>query len=169
MCGVGMALLTGFNQMPPKQAPTNQQYYTNGVEDATWVEGYSFSASGSVSKNADHLYIKAGNESGTSARTYVTDLSVDLTNIKTLYIEWENIGIASNSNNSYLIASTDKIGTTATYNARFHKYNRFVKRIDALDVSALTGNYFVRVHATDTNSTADATSEIKVYRVWGEP
>jgi hypothetical protein len=71
---------------------SDQYYYTDGVEDVEWVEGYTV-ALGSQSKEIDYLHLQTAYDIGSSFRTYVTNVTVDLTSINTLYIEWEMLVI----------------------------------------------------------------------------
>ncbi len=140
--------------------------YRFGVENVAWVEGTGYWNPRINIKESDHLYIRVQRNGTTIQGVYVTDIDVDLTNISTLCVDWENIGDASNNNQSYLVASTTKDGVHSTANAKRENINAFARKVDTLDVSSLTGSYYVRVHA---RADADGiTSELKVYRVWGE-
>ncbi|MDF2902420.1 MAG: hypothetical protein K0S25_58 [Bacillus sp. (in: firmicutes)] len=162
---IGIAMGIPFNVLA-KTGPVSVPYYTSGVENVGWVDGATLGNPSIKSKNVDHLYIKSENTGSLTVGTYVTDLVVDLTNIKTLFVEWENIGHASNNNLSYLVASTVKAGAYGTFNAQIEVANVFAKNIRQLNVTALTGNFYIRAH-TRANATG-VVSELKVYRVWGE-
>ena len=146
---------------------SDQYYYTDGVEDVEWVEGYTV-ALGSQSKEIDYLHLQTAYDIGSSFRTYVTNVAVNLTNINTLYIEWENAGNPENIGNcSYFIASSSKMDGVDVYDAILSKTLSFSKVTNSLDVSGLSGSYYIRVHAGDTVSSG-ITSLIKTYKVWGE-
>lgn len=98
-------------------------------------------------------------------KTYVTDIAVDLTNIQTLYVDWENIGISR----SYFNISTDKMGSWSARDAGVTiTTSGFSRTVNTVDVSNLLGNYYIRFHAVDINNTTPNNSELLVYKVWGE-
>ena len=134
--------------------------YKEGAEPVSWVVGYS---AGTIvntqSKEADHLYLQARS---VGVRTYVTDSTVDLTNISTVWIDWENVGDATQY--SCLIASTNKTATYISYNARLLVTGNFSRTEQSLDVSGLSGNHYIRIHATGPVDLAY--SKIKAYKVW---
>jgi hypothetical protein len=148
-------------------AKKSVKYYTKGNENVPWVEGLAVTT-GSVAKNADHLYMIAENAAARALRTYVTDGKIDLSSIRTLYFEWENSGLNNASTQSFVVVSTEKDGDVNTYNARKLVSGTFAKNIDLLDVSALKGSYYIRLHARDSSAVSPRQSELRVYRVWGE-
>ena len=143
----------------------NNLYYANGVENIPWVNGYSL-RTGTQEKRVNHLYLLTEGEQ-TSERTFVTDIAIDLTAIKTLYIDWENTGDNHSDNKSRLIASKNKTSSAITFDARLSVDGSFGRATDILDVSGLSGSFFIRVHAS-LGTNVYRKSELKVYRVWGE-
>lgn len=144
--------------------------YDEGREwHVSWVAGYSL-GSGSVSKQSDHMYLDAYGEGGqyTAERAYVINSVVDLTEVSKLLVDWSNSGTSVSTNESYLVASTNKTGAAATYDARYRRTSTFSRQVDELDVSTLSGNYYVRVHARDAATGTYQRSTLRVYRVWGE-
>ena len=115
---------------------------------------------------ADHLYLLVERDGGSAEIAWVTDITVDLTYINKLYIDWENIGLDSINANASFIASTNKDVFYNTFDARLLLTNNFSRRVSELDVSMLSGNLYIRVHGRDI-SVAPIKVEIKVYRVWG--
>jgi hypothetical protein len=144
-------------------------YYDEGEEFVSvtggWVAGASQST-GSQAKNADNLYLTAGNASAIAYRTYVTDNEIDLTNINSLKIEWANTGASSTANQSRFYVHTNK--NDIEHTVRLQKTNTFGRITDTIDVSSLSGNYYVKVSAIDAPTNALATSTISVYKIWGE-
>ena len=136
--------------------------YTLGVEDVAWVVGYS-NGSGSQSKESDHLYVYA--YGGGAERTYVTDLAVNLTAYSKLWIDWS--GSSDPDGAVRLVASTSKTSSSATYNARLSKGGSFSRREDSLDVSGLSGDHYIRIHAAGT-SEADYSATLRTYKIWLE-
>jgi hypothetical protein len=136
-------------------------------EGFEFVEGFSLST-GSVSVTNDQLYLYAGDSSSEAERTLVTENLVDLTGINTIYIDWENTGYdgTAGSNCSYLIASTSKNGDCSTYDARLLADTEFGRQTSSLDVSGLSGEHYIRVHAQDLSSSYLRESEIYVYEIY---
>ena len=141
-----------------------------------WVQGYKITRPNDTNvliKNADNLEILIqgpDTPSGTqSQNTFVTHIMIDLTNIDTLYIEWSKEN-ALNANVTSLVASSTQMGDRNVYDARFSVViGNQSKRIDSLDVSALSGMHYIRIHnrAQSVNETSQY-GTLKVYRLWGE-
>ncbi len=143
-------------------------FYDQGKEYVPWVAGYSV-GTGNQSKETDHLYLYAHNTSGTAERVYVTDCAIYLDQIAALKIDWANDGSDDPYNGSYFIASTEKNGDYATHDAQLPKTYPFTRRIESLDVSGLTGAYYIRAHARDHAVIGtEYISSLHVYKVWGE-
>lgn len=131
---------------------------------ATDLEG---DPQGSQSKELGYLYLDArnGTQNANNSRGYTTDIKVDLTNLTTLYIDWENTGTASANMSSFEAAAVKDPRTT--YSAWVYQYKNFARKISSFDVSALNGLYYVRVHAVAYGEGAWS-SKLKVYKIWGE-
>ena len=143
-------------------------FYIEGDEriDSTggWEVGNS-SGTGAQSKNSDHLYLQCYEESATALRTYVTNIPISLTRYKKIKVLWSNSGHNHDSNCSVLAIGGTKTETTA--NAV--KTKTFSNAVTELDVSTLTGDYYIKVVAQDGTSMGyAAVSELRVYKVWGE-
>ena len=142
--------------------------YDHGNEKLSLVEGYS-TGSGEARKEADHLLLTATSQTN-GVRTYVTDEAIDLTDYATLYIEWLNDGSDERRNRSYCVVSTNKTANQDTYNARIYRQSTFdfTDTPDTVDISALSGNHHVRVHAQGVEGTSAVTARVKVYKIWLE-
>jgi hypothetical protein len=128
-----------------------------------WVNGYS-EGDGSQYLYTDSMYLNADQVRGTAERTFVTDNPVDLTCINTIAIDWENIGFNGENNRSYLVVSaSSKFGRYNNNDKYLERIRPFTRRIDTLDVSTLTGTYYIRVHALDDGW--DGRSTINVYSI----
>ena len=139
-------------------------YYTEGVENVAWVEGYT--RDGGIydySKAGNRLYIKAEFDVNAAEGTWVTDAQVDLSIIKTLYIDWQSEGV---SPLVHLNASSSKTGRYFTFNAQVSQSGVAGRHIASLDVSSLSGLYYLRVHSSAIIE--DRISILSVYRLWGE-
>lgn len=135
-------------------------FYNEGMQEVTWSNGYS-AGGGSQSKNADHMLLTV---SASSERAYVTDVLIDLKPISKLCVEWSSVGQVVIG---ALNVSTDKNGDLTTYDARSSKspFNSGSRLVNELDVSNLSGQYYIRVHAFN-NSNENNTS-LKIFKVWG--
>lgn len=142
--------------------------YNLGVEVVAWVAGHAY-GDYIRSKNADHLYLNAMGNSDplvSSEVAYVTDATQNLTNYSKLKIDWMNDGSVTSGNHSILVASTNKTANWGTYDACYFKQSSFSRQIDEVDISGLSGDFYVRVHAYMTAE--DFFSVVKVYKVWLE-
>lgn len=150
-------------------------YYSEGDEGSNitggWVNGYVV-RDGVTTKNVDHLYLRATNGGSTSLGAEiacVTNVQIDLSNIRTLRINWENIGMVASGLSSDINVSTNKAGSAIDRNAGLTVTNgAFTRRSDFVDVSALSGLYYVRIHAVASNIAVSKETNLKVYDIWGE-
>ena len=135
-------------------------YYDTGNEfnaiTGGWVVGYS-TFTGTQSKEATYLNLTTNY----GARTYVTNNLIDLATIKKLYIEWEQTGTGTFG--CEFIVGTVK--TDKNFTSEIVFTTNFTKRIDTLDVTALTGQYYLKAI---TQTIQSSTSTLKVHRIWGE-
>lgn len=135
--------------------------YEEGEHEDDWVAGYS-TGTGSQSKEADHLYLAAsGTEMAPGQRTYAKDAIVDLTNVNKIFIDWAAT-LTGDYPSAQLIVSTEKMSSSATYDARLQKDTTFTREVEELDVSGLSGNYYIRVHALGVGSSA----EVQIYGIY---
>jgi hypothetical protein len=146
--------------------PFNPILYDEGEFEDDWVVGYG-SGNGSQSKEIDHLYLFANRTSGgqpAAERTYVTDEVVDLTGWTRLYFN-ASASIGSNSS-IHVIASTSKTGSRLTSDAIGSASSSFARGNYWMDIESLSGNYYIRFHAYNNNTSAGVSSTFRVYGVW---
>ncbi len=125
---------------------------------------YTSGATATISET--NLYLKAqGSGSIREARIF-TMQAFDLTNIATVEIDWANTAASSAGNNyTYLIASTVQNEGYEEYNARISKLHSFSRTTETMDVSGLSGNHYIRVHATDQTTGSSYNCEPYVYSI----
>jgi hypothetical protein len=150
------------------------RYYDNGAV-ATWFGGFNSYAitglAGSVTFFSTYINISAGFQGGTGAneRSISTANSVNLTGINTLYITWDGQVTNGTSQFSAFIVGTNPAVGFSTFTSRIILNTQdFSGPItSSLDVSGLTGNYFIRVHQRDSSTSSLTGGQIQVYRIWG--
>lgn len=135
--------------------------YNSGTEFTTFVPGFSQGGNGSLQKLAGQLELRAYTNNG-NQRTYVTDVPVDLTGWEEVVISWSNNGNANNGNESYFIVSPNKNNDHSNFEGRVFLRNTFATREDSIDVSAINGTRFIRVHSR--RNTRD--SRVNVFRIF---
>ena len=142
-------------------------YYDEGKEGVDWVVGYLQSAASTdYSKQDDHLYLNAFGYPAVT--TYVTDVKVDLTDVETIEVDWSKSGNTSTESRAYFTVSENK-GTSYEDSVATLVYtSNFARRINVLNVSALSGDYYLRVHAVDTRTTGLRQSTVRCYGVSGK-
>ena len=156
---------------------TDNAYYYKGEEfsgvTGGWVDGDSYAPEqGTRSKETDYMYFETFSYTGISRLGYVTDNKIDLTNINTLYIDWDSID--SNTDNASLIKVTNDKSDNETTNAQTSAVlfidirGNFERKVDTLDVSGLTGEYHIQVLNSNGGSSVNRYGKTRVYRVWGE-
>jgi Divergent InlB B-repeat domain len=121
-------------------------------------------------KRADHLWIYAEMPMLRVQAAWTTQ-AIDLTDISTVAVEWENVGDNDPANESYLVAATNGTDVAEGQADKLQRTRSFGRRVDRFDVSSINEPRFIRVHARDA-SNSDITgisSELNVYKIWLEP
>lgn len=149
--------------------PIYEKYYTEGVEDVDWVVGYSI-GNGAQSKEAGYLHLElSDNATGSGNRTYVTDTLIDLSLIKTLKFELEITDASDDFGARYGVSESKTSGNNSSYYVVYDtKSGDRARSIYSLDVTAITGSYYIRIAVMDTSTSEDRSGKVNVYKVWGE-
>lgn len=153
--------------------PETEYYYTEGVENIGWSEGAKSLSGGTLtySEESDHLHITA--TTSVTAGVYVStcsDVVIDLTDMATLYVEWENIGASTADNRAYINIHTEDNPNVGKYDGgQVEERGAFAKQTSSIDVSSLTGSYYIAIFARDMSTDGSAYSVVNVYNVWAEP
>ena len=127
-----------------------EELYCEGRNEDFWEPGFSDGGAQDPThvKEDDHLFLRTFRSPPANLEeTWVTIEAVDLTDWSQIEIDWENTGVANNQNLSYLVVSDDQSGNHTVFDARLDRQGSFGRTIDLLDVSGLTGEYYVRIHA----------------------
>jgi hypothetical protein len=158
------------------QSGDGKTYLYNQGDEVTgltggWVAGFNSGAiRNSLTKNASNITVKAGGTGGfPPINTAVTNNAIDLTTAQTLKLQFSGFGAGAYTGRSiYLVASTNKTANQDTYNARVFDTSisgTVVDKIMTLDVSALSGLYYIRVHARTASDEVGNDCEIVVSQV----
>ncbi len=142
--------------------------YENLLKTGGWVAtDLEFNPQGSQSKESEYLYldVRNGTYYENNSRGYTTNIKVNLANIATLYIDWENLGTNQANMSTLEVASVKN--PRDTYNRWVYEYYNFARKTSSLDVSALNGLYYIRIHALAYGG-GTWSSKLKVYKIWGE-
>jgi hypothetical protein len=127
-----------------------------------FIEGYG-NGNGNQNKSDNQLYLEGlPGDILKGERSYV--IKMDLTDISKLRIDWQNTGWTDNMNKSYFIVS-NSIGGDSNTDVIKHisNSNTFSRKMDELDVSDLTGDYYIRIHAKNDHISWNRNSKITVF------
>lgn len=157
-----MNLLTKYGIMASQITDPNTYFYNLGVETVPWSQAYSGGAgTKTYTENADHIYLYGANGIMDGSPTS----AIDLTNLTTLYIDWEGTGRTNAGSSAGLLMKTDRT-TMSSFTVYAEEVGIFTRKTSSVNVSALNGMYYPTVRANGGNS-ATYKSELKVYKVWG--
>lgn len=128
------------------------------ARDDLWTEAFTSGSNLNMQKQASRLFMSCSpGEAG-----FVTVDTWDLTRFSEIEVDWDSGGSTRDNNRSRLVASTSQMGSSDTFDARLEEFDVFDRRIQTLDISALTGPHYIRVHAVGLGTAA---SSLLVYRV----
>jgi hypothetical protein len=165
--------VTGDIHVVANFGPWDGVAYDHPTQYLVFKEGYRdpVSTATSITQTANYTRVYASLARAVAEIAWVTDDPVDLSGYSRLYIDWQNSAGASNNNNhAYFGVSVDQNTAAAGLaTPRLAKTNRFNRTTESIDISGLTGNYYIRVHARDNDTGRTArTSDIYVYKIWVE-
>lgn len=112
--------------------------YNEGIGSENWVEGYK--VKGSAEKNEDHFYLDGFDFAESSL---VTNQMVDLTSFSTLSVDWL---LSGGMGSAYLVISPTKVANYNDFTTRIVHNGTSTRNTQAIDVTSLTGNFYIRVH-----------------------
>lgn len=122
--------------------------YVEGQEFVPFVQGYIYSA-GTIYREDDHILINGTVRDGhsSSKNTIVTDVMVDLTGYHTLVVDWSGYGGgAGYAYHHTMITRQKNISNSAEAIAlKTISSTTFNRRIDKIDVSSLSGVYYIAI------------------------
>lgn len=149
-------------------------YYNAGTELVPFSPAYSLGGDGSVTELSGSALIQAGwggLNADINERSWATTSSVDLTNVNTLYIDWDIQTLDFATGTAAIVAGTSRSVSFTSFSARtvvqIELGGSTGRQTSSVNVSSLSGNFFIRVHARDTRGTLTGT-QVTVYRIWGE-
>lgn len=157
--------VTKFNRDPLLFTTDN----VKSTENTSFVVG--FNASGTVTENHIDVLgqystrLQVAGVAGTSEVAWVTDTMVELTAYSSLKITWAQNGDANNNNSSRLCVSTSKNDDSTVFDLRLSNTNTFSKQTDTLDISTLSGQFYIRIHARDNSGSVSVSSDLLVYEI----
>jgi len=142
------------------------KYYKNGVEYVPWVPGYVTTVQGQEafgSKEATYLRLYV--YGALAVASFVTDVTVDLTNINFLKLDAENVGQDLEYNKSYLVLSSSKMASYNTYDYIWLVSQGLSSRnIFMFNIQNIVGQYYIRLHTT-IDEKKGAYGDFRIYEV----
>ena len=139
--------------VPPETTIIDEFLYNEGVGENDWVVGIDeITGSGTTSATKETEYLRleavAGGSLGTSEVSFVTDDLIDLTPVNVVKI---NIDLSGSVDGyAHFVVSDNKNSNRNTFDvSKILQADNTGNHIITLDVSALTGEYYIRIHAYD--------------------
>lgn len=148
----------------------NSDYYNYGVENVEWVEGYDDGTGNTRTKEIDHLFIRAVSGSIRIGSAWVTNVKVDLTDIAVLKL-YRNLTTNQVNGNAYcwLLVSAENKGVNHTNADKASSTTASsATTTHILDVSDLTGEYYIAIHCRMATHQTRYRADLKAYHIWGE-
>jgi hypothetical protein len=156
------------------QSGDGRTYLYNAGDECTaltggWVQGYKSGTNG-FTKNASNITMYDASGSADEI-AIVTNNLIDLSEASTLNVEFDGFGSGTyTSRYLYLVESTNKTANRDTYDGKmswsYNSIGTVSHYIGSMDVSALNGLYYVRIHCRTALATDRC--DLTVYNVWTE-
>jgi hypothetical protein len=174
--------VTSLNNQVLEASSKYVYLYNEGVENEQFggiVDGYTIGnssgyGSASRTKNEDHLYITEYGGNYGSGLSYETGTAVDLTEYSLIGIDWEGVG--GNKGHYEVNVCTSPQDCTGegrelyTGNINSDSYYSngctFARRKQFLDITNLTGSYYISVGVFLQYSNTSYYGALKVYKLW---
>lgn len=136
------------------------EIYNNGVEGVALVKGFDSSrALETITRNPSDIQLKlrcAFDPSGPVTVSFglTTDSMVDVTDYSSLKISLGDVYLntSQQTRTAYLIVSNNKTGNYTAYVSRLAFGQTNANSVLSLDVSSLSGSYYVQVHMVTNDS-----------------
>lgn len=134
--------------------------YQEGTENVTFIEGYDPVPLGtSLTKGASYMDVYCDPITYSGAElSVISQTQIDLTDVDLLYIDWELFGDYSGYDYVYFYATDDATGET--YTLFLTNRHQFGRKWSTLDVSTLSGNYYIGV-----NIDPQAVNTLRIYNI----
>ncbi|MBM7577658.1 hypothetical protein [Jeotgalibacillus terrae] len=123
------------------------QIYKEGIEYIPMVQARLGGTGSFVEKRASDIRIRSGGQFNNENTSVATDIPIDLTNLSTLYVDWA----ASGPGDFSVAISPVKNSYFQSYTARIRNGSNFSRRVQSLDISSLSGEYYIIVHCVSGN------------------
>lgn len=139
--------------------PESYYSYDTGTENDDWEIGLQNSGSVSFQSNRIDLYVDR--QFGTAEVSAVTADTIDMSDFSTITVNFLN----SDSNAVlYLILGSSKTDTYTTYDYRQQQSSPSASPQDVvLDVSGVSGSYYIRLHNVKTSKGSTTCNVYTVY------
>ena len=113
------------------------------------LEGYVVEGTGSVTFKTNYIDLDSGTQSGEVC--VVTTSAIDLTNYTSFKVSIRSI---DSNRDFYIVASSTKQAGYGTYDKRYEASDPDADGLYSLNVTALNGSYYLRVHFRDNFSSS---------------
>lgn len=146
-------------------APRIKKLYTNGIENVAWQQGFTQRGYTYTEEAAD-LYIRSYWTTDFGICVGVTTNPLNLTQFKYLNVQWER---ASNNIHVLEIGVSLNRDTSEDFQAGYYYLSVSTLagvQTTQVDISALNGNYYIKIYTYAGDSGVYNNTAIKVYKVW---
>ena len=150
--------------------------YSNGNEFTNVTGGYVLRRSGSISffnKTSNSLefgYTTGSGGDAVTATTISTNDLIDLTNINQVVFDFESTTNTSTHRNNFFVAETiQQMQETLVENAPIRggaERGAVERSLIVLDVSEITGNYYIGANTARGSFTTSHTGKINIYNIF---
>jgi len=155
---------------------TKKYLFRVGASDVPWV---TYTPTGTPTYITSAIAKAIKSAEAISEGVYVTDSALDLTPYSKLWVAWQGFYAGIPSGVSSVNVSTTKNGDYTVYDARTLRSAIFTDypdsgigyngaKLDSIDISALNGNYYIRLHSREGDDDAGDSVFTYAYAIWLE-
>ena len=144
----------------------------NEMSDLTggWVHGFNTPTNENLIREKEDTFLRLSLVNGTQTGEtgFVTADKVDVTNLAFLSIDWEQVGNSNSIRASLALSEVQKSPRLSGTNKAIVSENTpFDRKITTLDVSHLTGEYYIKIHSVSSTVNPQVITDVRVFNVYG--
>lgn len=130
--------------------------------------GYCLATNPRILENTEEYYKVSYIPSGENVPQSAAEIKLDLTDIVSVVIDWEQVNDHNNLRANFTINPEAQAPRLSTRNVvSIEKFGKFDRTTTSIDTTDLEGNYYLGVHAAaNSSNSAIPSAEVRIYKLY---